>query len=248
MTFCLSIKVKEGLIGVADTRITTGTDRITAKKLTVRQDENKKYAFFIMTSGLRSVRDKAVTYFEEVLDKDGVEYNKLYKVVNAFAEQVRKVESEDAPYLTKCGLAFDLYTLISGQMKDDDEPKVYMLYPQGNWVEMTESSPFFIIGAAAYGKPILQRALKYESPIRFALKAGFLAFDSTRISSTDVGYPIDVIIQKKNEFKIIEHRFDHEDLGKYSKWWQEKLANGLSELSEEWIDHIYSKYLREGNS
>jgi len=241
MTFCLAIKVKEGLIGVADTRITTGTERITAKKITVRQKPNKKHAFFIMTSGLRSVRDKAITYFEEVIDQDGEQFNKLYKVVNAFAEQVRRVEEEDGANLTKCGLVFDLYSLISGQMEGDEEPKVYMLYPQGNWVEMTESSPYFIIGAAGFGKPVLKRALRYESSIRFALKAGFLAFDSTRISSTDVGYPIDIIIQKKDEYKIIEHRFDHEDLSKYSKWWQEKISNGLKDLPEDWIDEVFSK-------
>lgn len=241
MTFCLAIKVKEGLIGIADTRITTGTERITAKKITVRQKANKKHAFFIMTSGLRSVRDKAITYFEEVIDQEDVKFNKLYKVVNAFAEQIRRVEKEDGPYLTKCGLVFDLFSLISGQMEDDDEHKVFMLYPQGNWVEMTVSSPYFIIGAAGFGKPILQRALRYDSPIRFALKAGFLAFDSTRISSTDVGYPIDVIIQKKDEYKIVEHRFDHEDLNKYSKWWQEKISHGLRDLPEDWIDTVFSK-------
>ena len=241
MTFCLAIKVKEGLIGVADTRITTGTERITSKKITVRQKSDKKYAFFIMTSGLRSIRDKAITYFEEAIDLKDKEFNKLYKVVNAFAEQIRRVETEDGPNLLKCGLVFDLFSIISGQMKDDEDPKVYLLYPQGNWVEMTESSPYFIIGAAGFGKPILKRALRHDSSIRFALKAGFLAFDSTRISSTDVGYPIDIIIQKKDEYKIIEHRFDHEDLSKYSKWWQEKIAHGLKDLPEDWIDQVFSK-------
>jgi len=241
MTFCLAIKVKEGLVGVADTRITTGTERITSKKITVRQKQREKHAFFIMTSGLRSVRDKAVTYFEEAIDQEGVSFDKLYKVVNAFAEQVRRVEQEDGAYLTKCGLVFDLYALISGQMEGDEEPRVYMLYPQGNWVEMTESSPYFIIGAAGFGKPILKRALRHDSSIRFALKAGFLAFDSTRISSSDVGYPIDIIIQKKDDYKIIEHRFEHEDLSKYSKWWQEKLSHGLKDLPEDWIDKVLSK-------
>jgi putative proteasome-type protease len=245
MTFCLAIKVKEGLVGVADTRITTGTERLTSKKISIHQRDGKKFAFFIMTSGLRSVRDKAITYFEEAIQQNEGDYNKLYKVVNAFAQQVRRVEEEDGHHLTKCGLIFDLYSLISGQMQDDEEPKVYMLYPQGNWVEMTESSPFFIIGATNFGKPILNRALRYDSPIRFALKAGFLAFDSTRISSTDVGYPIDIVIQKNNEYKIIEQRFDHEDLSKYSKWWQEKISNGLRELPEDWIDMVYSKIQTE---
>jgi len=238
VTFCAALKVKEGLIGIADTRITSGTERTTAKKISVQQLSGKKHAFFIMTSGLRSVRDKAITYFQEVIDEQDTEFNKLYKAVNAFAEQVRKVEREDNESLKKSGLVFDLFALVAGQLEDDEEHKVFMLYPQGNWVEMTESSPYFIIGSSGYGKPILERVLRYESPLKFALKAGFIAFDATRISSSDVGYPIDIVIQKKNEYQVIEHRFKHEDLQKYSIWWQEKISNGLKDLPEEWIDTV----------
>lgn len=241
MTFCAAFKVKEGLVGIADTRITSGTERITAKKITIRQKTEKKHAFFIMTSGLRSVRDKAITYFEEVIDQQDTEFNKLYKAVNAFAEQVRRVEEEDSKSLSKAGLVFDLFALVSGQLEDDAEPKVYMLYPQGNWVEVTETSPYFIIGASGYGKPVLERVLRYDSSLRFTLKAGFLAFEATRISSTDVGYPLDIVIQKNNEYKIIEHRFEYDDVHKYSMWWQEKISDGLKDLPEDWIDTVFSK-------
>lgn len=242
MTFCAALKVKEGLIGIADTRITSGTERITAKKITIQQKPQKKHAFFIMTSGLRSVRDKALTYFDEVIDEQDVAFNKLYKAVNAFAEQVRRVAKEDSASLTGSGLIFDLYALVAGQLEDDMEPKVYMLYPQGNWVEMSASSPFFIIGNTGYGKPILERVLTYNVSLRFALKAGFLSFEATRISATDVGYPIDVVIQKTDEHRIIEHRFEHEDLSKYSKWWQEKISTGLNELPEDWVDTVFNKF------
>ncbi len=242
MTFCAAFKVEEGIVGIADTRITSGTERITAKKITIRQMTDKKHAFFIMTSGLRSVRDKAITYFEEVIEAQDTEFNKLYKAVNAFASQVRRVEEEDSPSLAKSGLVFDLYALVSGQLEDDEEPKVFMLYPQGNWVEVTETSPYFIIGASGYGKPVLERVFRYESSLKFAVKAGFLAFDATRISSTDVGYPLDIVIQKKDSYKIIEHRFEYEDLQKYSKWWQEKISSGLAELPEDWIDTVFAKF------
>ncbi|MCA9403132.1 MAG: peptidase [Candidatus Omnitrophica bacterium] len=242
MTFCSALKVKEGLIGIADTRITSGTERITAKKITIQQKPREKHAFFIMTSGLRSVRDKALTYFDEVIDEQDVAFDKLYKAVNAFAEQVRRVASEDSASLTQSGLIFDLYALVAGQLQEDKEPKVYMLYPQGNWVEMSQSSPFFIIGNSGYGKPILERVLHYDVPLRVALKAGFLSFEATRISATDVGYPIDVVIQRADEHRIIEHRFEHEDLHKYSKWWQEKICTGLKELPEDWVDTVFDKF------
>lgn len=245
MTFCAAFKVKDGIIGIADTRITSGTERITAKKITVRQKAGKKHAFFIMTSGLRSVRDKAITYFQEVIDDQDPHFHKLYMAVNAFAEQVRRVAEEDGKSLKSSGFIFDLYALVGGQLEGDNEHKVYMLYPQGNWVELTESSPYFIIGSSGYGKPVLERVLRYDSPLTFALKAGFLAFDATRISTTDVGYPIDIVIQKRDEFSIIEHRFEQEDLQKHSKWWQEKISNGLKEFPEDWVDQAFSKFSKK---
>jgi putative proteasome-type protease len=84
MTYCLGIKVKEGLVAIADTRITSGTDVTTKKKLTTLQ--KGKSSLFIMTSGLRSVRDKAIVYFDELLESNLEQYNKLYKVVNAFGD------------------------------------------------------------------------------------------------------------------------------------------------------------------
>ena len=70
----------------------------------------------IMTSGLLLVRDKAVHYFRELVE-EGVVYNKLYKAVNAFGEQVKRVAEEDKGALEKSGLKFNLFTIVGGQLK-----------------------------------------------------------------------------------------------------------------------------------
>ena len=93
MTFCLGIKTKNGLIGLSDTRITSGNETTTSKKVfTVNRE---KHSFFIMTSGLRSVRDKAITYFTEVIEDQDANFTKLYKAVNEFGNQVKIVAKED---------------------------------------------------------------------------------------------------------------------------------------------------------
>ncbi|HET9870776.1 MAG TPA: peptidase, partial [bacterium] len=66
MTFCVAMKVKDGLVALADTRITSGTEQITGRKVSIHQ--NGHHSLFLMTSGLRSARDKALTYFNEVLE------------------------------------------------------------------------------------------------------------------------------------------------------------------------------------
>lgn len=237
MTFCLAMKVQDGLVGISDTRVTSGRECITAKKVSLHQNSGR-HAAFIMTSGLRSLRDKAVTYFQEVIDQEDQTFNKLYKMVNAFGEQVKRVAAEDKRSLAENGLMFNLYALVAGQLEDDKEPMLYMLYPEGNWVEASENSPYFIIGNTGHGKPLLDRALTYESSMEFALKVGFLSFNATRVSANDVEYPIDVVTCRKDGFHIVEKRFNRDDMQQYSLWWQERIIQSVQAMPDEWVNMI----------
>jgi len=237
MTYCLGIKVKQGLVAIADTRITSGTETSIKKKITIEQKD--KFSLFIMTSGLRSVRDKALVYFNELLET--TEYNKLYKAVNAFGEQVKRVASEDKAALEKAGFKFDLNTIIGGQLKDDDEHKLFLLYPEGNWVELGQGAPYVIIGNSGHGKAILNRILTEDSSLKLSLKTGFLSFDSTRVSSNNVDFPIDVALYKKDSFHIIEKRYEKKDLEYISTQWAEELKTALENISEGWMDEAFEK-------
>lgn len=236
MTYCLGIKVKNGLVAMADTRITSGTESTTAKKISMHHTDHG--SIFLMTSGLRSIRDKAVTYFEEVLKEDGHTYDRVYKAVNAFGSQLRRVASEDKISLSGAGLSFDLFTIVGGQFDNDDELKLFLLYPEGNWIEIKESTPFTIIGNSGYGKPILNRTVTYDSTVRFALKTGFLSFDSTRVSANDVGFPLDVVVFDKTTGEIIERRFEEDDMSDISDIWGAELSKVIDKIPEKWIDEF----------
>jgi putative proteasome-type protease len=237
MTYCLGIKVKEGLLAIADTRITSGTDTTIKKKITIEQKD--KFSLFIMTSGLRSVRDKALVYFTELMET--TEYNKLYKAVNAFGEQIKRVAEEDRASLEKAGFKFDLNTIIGGQLKDDDEHKLFLLYPEGNWVELGNGAPYVIIGNSGHGKAILNRILDENSSLQLSLKTGFLSFDSTRVSSNNVDFPIDVAIYNRDSFHIIEKRYEKKDLEYISAQWAEELKSALEHIAEDWMDDAFNK-------
>lgn len=239
MTFCAAIKVQDGLVGVSDTRITSGSVRTTARKVTIHQ--HGKHSLFLMTSGLRSVRDKALTYFEELMEAEDTKFDKLYKAVNAFAAQVRRVSDEDKEALKAGGLHFNLFSIIGGQLEKDKEHKLYMLYPEGNWVEVPPASPYFLIGESSYGKPIIDRVLSYESSMDMALKLAYLAFDSTRISAVDVDFPIDVVLYKRDSFDIVQHRFERKDLQHLPDYWQGKLRLAVEDMPGEWVNQAISK-------
>jgi len=224
MTFCLGMRVQEGLVAVADTRITSGAEVTTARKITIYQ--HGRHSMFLMTSGLRSVRDKALTYLEEVIDESDATFDRLYKAANAFAAQVRRVAAEDKQALRESGLHFNLFSLLGGQLENDREHKLYLLYPEGNWVEVGEGTPYSIIGEASYGKPLLDRALKYDASLDLALRMGYLAFDATRTSASDVDFPIDVIL----------YRLD------VAEWWQNRMRQSIHELPSGNLDVVFEQF------
>jgi putative proteasome-type protease len=237
MTYCLGIKVKEGLVAISDTRISSGTSTTVKRKVSVTQKD--KTSFFIMTSGLRSVRDKAVHYFEELVE-EGMHYDRLYKAVNAFGEQIKRVYNEDNDALNKTGYRFNLNAIVGGQLKNDDEHKLFLLYSEGNWIELDEGSPYTIIGNTGQGKAILNRVVTVDTSLKQALKAGFLSFDSTRVSSNDVEFPIDVVIYKKDSYHMVESRYESTDLQHVIALWNQKLKKSLDEVPEEWMEKAFN--------
>ncbi|MFT4032943.1 MAG: peptidase [Siphonobacter sp.] len=240
MTYCLGIKTRTGLLALADTRLTSGSEVTTNKKISIHEVEH--HSLFIMTSGLRSVRDKALTYFQEVIDERDANFNKLYKAVNAFGEQVRRVAREDKQALSDAGLSFNLYAIVGGQLENDAEHKLYLLYPEGNWIEVGPNTPFFIIGNTGYGTPILRRSLRYDTSLADALKIGYLSFDSTRVSANDVDFPIDVAMYERDSFHIVEHRFEKEDVEQIAHQWGALLVSAVQRLPSDWMAPMFEKH------
>jgi len=229
MTFCLGIKCQDGLVAIADTRITSGSEVSTAKKIAVHQGEG--HSMFVLTSGLRSVRDKALTYFEERLRQNGSHLARSYQAVNALAEEMRRVYDEDNDWLIKAGLHFDLHCIVGSQLTEDESPHLYLLYPQGNWVEVSRGTPYLIIGETRFGKPILDRALRYEATLEQALRLGILSFNSTEASSADVGPPMDALAYANHSFSVNERRFEAEELQPVYQLWQSAIEKAVEQAA-----------------
>ncbi len=163
MTFCVGIKVEQGLVALADTQIVKGGERLSKGKLALVS--HRAQQLFIMTSGLRSLRDKTVIYLEEKLAEEAVDFERLYQVAQSFGEQLRRVRQEDEAALAQGGLSFNLHAIIGGQLDGDPTPTLFYIYPEGNWIEATSDSPYFILGRTLYGRPILDRLLTADTPI-----------------------------------------------------------------------------------
>lgn len=238
MTYCVGIKICDGLIALADGRITSGTQLSSARKVTMMGAGANR--FFIMNSGLRSVRDKTLAYLRrDMARRPGEGYAGMLDVVSAFTDCLRRVAVEDKASLEESQLNFNLHAVIGGQLADDREPYMFLVYPEGNWIEVDERTPYLSIGATAYGKPILDRALRFDTSMATALKIAYLSFDSTRFSSNDVGFPIDLISYHARDRAWRDAQFDYDDLVEQRQWWNRHITDLVGRMPDgPWVQSL----------
>jgi len=226
MTFCLAIKSKTGVVALSDTRISSGLGVSTSKKIqTYKTDGN---AFFIMSSGLRSIRDKVINMFEDELAEHPSD--KLYKVANLLGNMVKRVRAEDLEDLQQSKFFFDAHFIIGGQCHKDKRSTVFLVFPEGNWVEVSDESPYTVIGNTGFGKSILRRLLHEEINFDLAIKVAFLSFDATFKNASDVDFPLDFALYKNGTYDIQEFRKSEEELKGTAKRWNEMLVNAANDL------------------
>ena len=207
MTFCIGITVRDGLVALADTQIVRGSERSSKSKLAVLQHRDD--SFFVIISGLRSLRDKTMTYLEEALVAQPEPADRLYKVATLFGQKLRQVRDKNlTESLEQSGFQFNLNAIIGGCLGADAEPRLYYVYPEGNWVESAPDAPCFVIGRTHYAKPILDRFLRFSTSLPRATALAMLAFDATRTSVTDVDFPVDVTVVAKDTRRASFQRFD----------------------------------------
>ena len=114
--------------------------------------------------------------------------------------------------LRDSGLDFDLHAILAGQLAEDAEPNLFLVYPEGNWIQVDERTPYLSIGQTAYGKPILDRALQYDTDPRDGVKLVLVSMDSTLRSNLTVGMPIDLLVYRRDDMKPeVKRRIGEED-------------------------------------
>lgn len=231
MTYCLGIAIEDGLIALSDGRITSGTEVSQAKKQVLLGPPGAQ--FVAMTSGLRSLRDKTLAYLKRDMAETRPEgFRGMLEAVMAYAKALRCVAEEDRDALQISDLPFNLHAIIGGQLGTDTDPSMFLVYPEGNWIELEPRTPYLSIGATGYGKPILDRALSFDKPMRTALNTAYLSFDSTRFSASNVGFPVDISVYLRRDKTWHTARYDYDEVREQREWWNSNLTDLASRLPD----------------
>ena len=162
----------------------------------------------------------------------------LYDAARLVGETVREVVDRDTGQQAS-NIDFGCSFLVGGQIRGE-QPRLFNVYPQGNFIESSTDTPFFQIGESKYGKPILDRVIRYETDMNEALKCLLISFDSTIRSNLSVGLPMETLRYRIDSFaELRPHRIDEGD--EYFQQLRGRWASGLRQVfaslpDPEWFD------------
>jgi len=204
MTYCCGILVRDGMVMIADTRTNAGLDNIsTFRKLNMFRQPGER-VMALAASGNLSFSQSVVSMLREGIENpEGGEVATLmnaptmFQAAQRIGDAIRRVHKIEGPALDATDVKFDVSFLFGGQIKGD-KLRLYMIYSAGNFIECTVDTPYLQIGEHKYGKPILDRAVRYGIDIYDGLKIALLSMDSTLRSNLGVGMPIDVTVVRRD--------------------------------------------------
>ena len=236
MTYCVGLKLNRGLVMMSDTRTNAGIDNISVFRKMFLWEAPGERSVTLMTAGNLGTTQAVVSLLEErakPADERGeisvLEAPSMFQIARLVGQTLREVISEQTGVGGYSADAFSATLILGGQVKGG-EPRLFLIYPEGNFVEVSEDTPFVQIGETKYGKPILVRAYDPDMSFEEAVKLLMLSFDSTIKANLSVGLPLDLHLYEADSLSHGRRlRIEREDpfYNMLSDGWGDALAVGV---------------------
>lgn len=205
MTYCIGMRLDRGLVFMSDTRTSAGVDNFAVSKKMFSWEVPGDRAITIMTAGNLATTQSLISLLEErsvseeLRDPGILRQPTMFQVARLVGATLREVIEGSSPAGQTSDDQFGASIIVGGQIKGG-KPTIFMIYPAGNFIEITDDTPFFQIGETKYGKPILVRAYDKTMDFADAVKLLLVSFDSTVKSNLSVGLPFDLQIYENDSF------------------------------------------------
>ena len=224
MTYCVGIKVNEGMVFASDRRTNAGLDNFNSySKMYVHNSIERN--IIILTSGNLATSQAVFNSIGKDLedDKNGNNLNNLFNL-NEIAKYIGRlnVKHSSPDGINQETIELGSTFIVGGHIKDQ-ESELYLVYPQGNFIKSSEFKPYLVIGEIKYGKPILDRVVKSDTYLGDAARCALISMDSTMKADLSVGPPIDLVVYKNNLSKIVYQQsleINDDDYQYISKQWE----------------------------
>jgi len=231
----------EGFVLMSDTRTNSGVDNISVFRKMFHWSVPGERMIALMTAGNLATTQTVVSKLEERDKTPGERHNSLLQLPTMFqiAVEVGKLLREtvqgtqDENGMQGKG-RFTASMILAGQIAGM-EPRLFLIYPEGNFIEASFDTPFFQIGETKYGRPILIRGYDRKMSFEDAAKLLMVSFDSTLKANLSVGLPLDLLVVRRDEYvPLHERRIEHDDpyYTAISSSWSDALRSAFSSLPD----------------
>ena len=242
MTYCVALRLDRGLVFAADTRTSAGTANVAQYRKLHYWRKPGERVIVLLSAGNLSVTQSVVSLLNEQLVQEpgarGTPPCSRFPRSTArrgwSAMRCARCAASMAPRSRRRSSGFNASFILGGQI-GSETPRLFLIYPEGNFIEATDDTPFFQIGEHKYGKPILDRVAQPSMRLGEAAKMVLLSFDSTLRSNLSVGLPIDLLIYERDSLDVRrEKRIEQDDeyFRKLSAAWSDALRSAFSKMEE----------------
>ncbi|MBU2957321.1 proteasome-type protease [Paracoccus sp. 1_MG-2023] len=240
MTYCVGLKLNEGLVLLSDTRTNAGLDNISCYRKMFLWEEPGERVIAIMTAGSLSVTQTTIARLDEAIDDEYADETtsimrapNMLRVATIIGDTLCRTRREISDQCRDLKQQASASMIVAGQRKGGDM-RLFLIYPEGNFIEATEDTPFLQIGEHKYGKPILDRVVTPETSLADAQKAVLLSMDSTLRSNLSVGMPLDLAVIRNDDCRVSSQRRIQDgdpDFAEMSATWSAALRDSFTKVT-----------------
>ncbi|MEM6589442.1 MAG: peptidase [Pseudomonadota bacterium] len=244
MTYCVGVRLDRGLVFMSDTRTNAGLDNVSVFRKMHSWEIPGERVITLMTAGNLATTQAVVSLLEERTKAPEdrkpsiMSAPSMFEVANIVAATLREVIANHEDCGQRADSAFNGTLILGGQIADS-VTRLFLIYPEGNFIEAGDETPFFQIGETKYGRPILVRAYDRSMSFEAAVKMMLLSFDSTIKANLSVGPPIDLQIYCEGEMALgPSRRFEADDpyFTQISDGWGSALKQAVDSLPDFSLD------------
>lgn len=238
MTYCVGMMLNKGLVFMSDTRTNAGVDNISTFRKMFFWEEPGARSITLMTAGNLATTQTVVSLLEErsktpsERDPSILQLDTMFQVAQLVGDTLREVIATHAEEGQEADSAFHATMIVGGQI-GDGAPRLFMIYPEGNFIEASYDTPFFQIGETKYGRPILVRAYDADMSFEEAIKLLLVSFDSTIKANLSVDLPLDVKTYEKDSLspgRTFRINYDDRYFREISEGWGDALRQAFRQL------------------
>ena len=241
MTYCVGMMTDSGLVLMSDTRTNSGVDNISVFQKMFHWQVPGERMLAVMTAGNLATTQAVISLLEERGKTPEDRSNSLltaptmFQVATDIGKLLRSTISERQEANGARGRGkFTASIILAGQI-EGMEPRLFMIYPEGNFIEASFETPFFQIGETKYGRPIILRGYDRTMSFEDAVKLLMVSFDSTLKANLSVGLPLDLMVIERDIFEPKHQTRINQDDDYYqaiSSTWGEELRKAFHSLPD----------------